>query len=99
LRLYVAGETPRGRAALKTLRDICETYLAQDYEIEVVDLKLAPERAKADQIVATPTLLRHRPRPERMVIGELFDWDRVVAGLGLQPIDTRARLPDGRPTP
>jgi len=63
LRLYVAGQTPKSLAALANLMELCETHLHGKYRIEVIDLLVHPERARADQIVALPTLVRKLPPP------------------------------------
>ena len=85
LRLYVAGETPRAIAALDNLQRLCEQHLAGKYHIEVIDLLRTPRRARDDQIVAVPTLVRTLPRPVRKVIGDLSDTERVLVGLDLGP--------------
>ena len=85
LRLYVAGQTPKSVRALANLRRICETYLAPDYRIEVVDLLQNPKLAEGDQIVAIPTLVRQLPPPVRKIIGDLSATDRVLIGLDILP--------------
>jgi circadian clock protein KaiB len=83
LRLYVAGDSPRSRTALANLKKLCEKHLRSPYDIEVVDLKLKPELAKADQILAVPTLIRKVPEPMKRVIGDLSDADRAIVALDL----------------
>ena len=39
----------------------------------------------ADQILATPTVVRHLPAPLRKVIGDLSDTGRVLVGLDIRP--------------
>ncbi len=85
LRLYVAGQTPRSIRALANLKRICETHLAGDYVIEVIDLLENPALAEGDQIVALPTLVRHLPPPVRKIIGDLSETDRVLVGLNIVP--------------
>ena len=85
LRLYVAGETPRSVAAVRNLRKICEEHLAGRYHIEVIDLLQNPHLARADQILAIPTLVRNLPHPVRKIIGDLSKTDRVLVGLGVSP--------------
>jgi circadian clock protein KaiB len=51
--------------------------------IEVIDLIRNPERAKADQIVAIPTLIRKLPEPVRRIIGDLSATDKVLMSLEL----------------
>jgi circadian clock protein KaiB len=83
LRLYIAGDSPKSRSALANLRRLCETHLGRDYNIEVVDLKTRPELAKADQILALPTLIRKIPEPMKRVIGDLSNAERALVGLDL----------------
>jgi circadian clock protein KaiB len=87
LRLYVAGYTPKARAAIDNLTRICETHLKGRYHIEVIDLLVNPKLAAGDQILAVPTLVRHLPEPIKKIIGDLSDEERVLVGLNLQPID------------
>jgi circadian clock protein KaiB len=85
LRLYVAGHTPKSVTALANLKRLCEEHLAGRYSIEVIDLLLEPSRARADQIVAIPTLVRALPEPVRKLIGTLADTERVLVGLEIKP--------------
>jgi circadian clock protein KaiB len=85
LRLYVAGQTPRGLAAFENLKALCETYLAGKYRIEVIDLLENPQLASGDQIVAIPTLVRKLPAPIRKIIGDMSNTERVLVGLDLRP--------------
>jgi circadian clock protein KaiB len=85
LRLYVAGQTPKSLAAIANLKQICETYLAGRYTIEVIDLLVSPQLAEGDQILAVPTLVRRLPPPIKRVIGNLSDTERVLVGLDIRP--------------
>ncbi len=83
LRLYVAGDSPKSRTALSNLQRLCDKYLEGKYHIEVVDLKLRPELAKVDQILALPTLIRKIPEPMKRIIGDLSNAERALVGLDL----------------
>jgi circadian clock protein KaiB len=84
LRLYIAGQSPRSLHALANLKRLCEDHLAGRYEIEVIDLVERPSLARGDDILAIPTLVRRLPTPQRRIIGDLSDTQRVLAGLQLQ---------------
>ena len=84
LRLFVSGLTSRSQRAIENLKNICERHLAGRYRIEVVDLHQSPGLAHDQQIIATPTLLRVRPTPQRRVIGDLSQVDKVLHGLDIQ---------------
>jgi circadian clock protein KaiB len=86
LRLYVAGPTAKSRTAAANLRRICETHLAGQYRIEVIDLSKNPRLAAGDQILALPTLVRQLPKPIKKIIGDLSNEARVLVGLDIQPI-------------
>jgi len=86
LRLYVAGQTVKSKAALENLNRICETHLAGRYRIEVIDLLENPKLAAGDQILAGPTLVRHLPEPIKKIIGDLSNEERVLVGLDVQPL-------------
>ncbi len=87
MRLYVAGKTPKSVAAIANLKKVCEERLAGRYVVEVIDLIEHPELAKADQIVAIPTLVRKLPQPLKKMIGDLSNEERVILGLELDPVE------------
>ena len=86
MRLYVAGQSAKSLAAIENLRRICDTHMAGRCTIEVIDLMRNPERAKADQIVAIPTLIRKLPVPVRRIIGDLSATDKVLMSLELNVV-------------
>jgi circadian clock protein KaiB len=87
LRLYVAGQTPKSLAAFDNLKRICETHLAGQYRIEVIDLMKTPQLAAGDQIFAIPTLVRRLPEPIKKIIGDLSNEENVLVGLDVHPVE------------
>ena len=83
LQLYVAGQIPKTITAYKNLKLICEGQLKGNYHIKVIDLLKHPQIAHDDQIVAVPTLVRKLPLPQKNIIGDLSNTERVLAGLEL----------------
>jgi circadian clock protein KaiB len=81
MRLYVAGQSPRSITAIANLRRICDQHVPGRYAVEIIDLLRNPELAKADQIVAIPTLIKRLPTPVGRIIGDLSATDRVVVSL------------------
>jgi circadian clock protein KaiB len=82
-RLYVAGPTGRSQAAEANLRAICDNHLGGRYQLEVVDAVERPDLAEAERILATPTVIRLSPLPQRRVIGDLSDHARAADALGI----------------
>jgi len=85
LRLFVAGQSPKSLRAFANLTTLCEEHLAGRYEIEVIDLVDDPSLARSDDILAIPTLVRRLPAPQRRIIGDLSNTERVLVGLRLEP--------------
>jgi circadian clock protein KaiB len=85
LRLYIAGRTPKCVAAFTNLQKFCQEHLAGKYRIEVIDLLENTQRAKGDQILAIPTLVRKLPEPIKKIIGDLSNTERVLVGMDLRP--------------
>jgi circadian clock protein KaiB len=83
LRLYIAGDAPNSLRALANLKALCHARLSERHEIEVVDVLLDPERALADEVYLTPTLVRLSPGPSRRIVGSLSDITPVLEALGL----------------
>jgi circadian clock protein KaiB len=83
LRLYVAGMTPRSAEAIRRVTDFCERHLAQQYDLEIIDIYQKPALMKGEQIVAVPTLVKHLPEPLRRFIGDMHDEQKLVFGMDL----------------
>lgn len=87
LRLYVTGLTPRSTRAVKTVRSVCEQHLAGHYALEIIDVYQMPSRIAEDDVVAIPTLVKHKPAPVRRIIGDMSNRERLLNGLGLSDDD------------
>jgi circadian clock protein KaiB len=83
LRLYVTGATPNSTRAISNLKEICESYLKGNYELEIIDVYQQPLIAEAEQIIALPLLIKKSPAPQRRLVGDLSDTQKVLRGLSL----------------
>ena len=81
LRLYVAGATDRSRRAILRARQLCDTELGVDYDLQVIDVYQQPILARNGQIIATPTLVKECPPPVRRFIGDLSNVTGLFVGL------------------
>jgi circadian clock protein KaiB len=79
--LFVTGASRLSLQAVSRVRAFCEEELSGNYDLEVVDLYRAPERAREAQVIASPTLLRDQPAPARRVIGDMSDRGRLRAAI------------------
>ena len=84
MRLYVSGSTLKSALAVENIRRICEHYLKNRYDLEVIDIYQQPNLARDEQIVAVPTLIKQLPLPLRKLVGDMSDLKKVLFGLDMK---------------
>jgi circadian clock protein KaiB len=84
LKLYIAGSSTRSERAVHHIEQIQAQWASLSLEIHVVDVLQNPAAAEAAHIIATPTLVREYPQPERRIIGDLSDLDMVLRVLNIR---------------
>jgi len=82
LRLYIAGPGIYATIAQQNIESYARA-MGIEYDLEVVDLRIHPERAPENSVVVTPTLVRQSPLPRAMLIGDLADHAKLAAALGM----------------
>lgn len=82
LRLFVSGHSLATEQTLETLHQLLERSLSHPYTLKVIDVLKHPEQAEANQIAATPTLVKVWPKPGRRIVGELHDVETILRLLG-----------------
>ncbi|RZJ34697.1 MAG: circadian clock protein KaiB [Flavobacterium sp.] len=70
--------SPKSTHAVENINKICNSYLADNYELEIVDISHQPQLAVEYQIIGIPTLVRLAPNPIRMILGDLSDTNKVL---------------------
>jgi circadian clock protein KaiB len=83
LRLFITGATPNSVRAITNIRQVCEEHLHGRYSLEIVDVYQEAAIAEKEQLIALPLLIKKSPLPERRMIGDLSDTQKVLKGLGL----------------
>lgn len=78
LRLFVSGHSAATEYTLISLHQLLEHSLRLPYTLKVIDVFKHPDQAEANQISATPTLLRVWPQPVRRIVGDLTDAERIL---------------------
>lgn len=84
LRLFVTGASPNSLRAITNTKNFCEIYLKNKYELEIIDVYQQPLIAQAEQLIALPMLIKTSPLPQKKLIGDMSDVNKVLKGLGLQ---------------
>jgi len=83
LRLFVTGILPNSARAIANIKAICNQYLKNSYELDIIDIYQLPDLAVSEDIVAVPVLIKKYPLPEKRLIGDLSDTDKVLKALDL----------------
>jgi circadian clock protein KaiB len=82
--LFVSGMSVKSGYAIENLRKICDKYLENDYELEIIDISRDTDQAIIHQIVAIPTLIKIYPAPKRIILGDLSDKEKVLRILNIR---------------
>jgi circadian clock protein KaiB len=86
LRLFVTGASPNSTRAISNLKNICEEYLRDRYELEIIDVYQQPLIAEREQLIALPLLIKKAPGMERRLIGDMSNKPKVLKGLGIESL-------------
>jgi len=81
LRLYITGASPNSARAIINIRNICELYLKGRYELQIIDVYQDVALARQEQLIALPLLIKKFPLPERKLIGDLSETEKVLKAL------------------
>lgn len=84
LTLYICSTSAWSAEAVRNLDHLREQFGEDDWEVHVVDILDNPDLAEEHHILATPTLVRTVPPPERRVVGDLSDMQTVITALGIR---------------
>ena len=82
-RLYVTGASPNSSRAISNLKSFFEKYMKSPYELQIIDVYQQPQIAKSVDIIALPLLIRKLPLPERRLIGNMSNEEKIMKSLGL----------------
>jgi circadian clock protein KaiB len=83
LQLYVSGMSPKSMAAIGNITQLCDEYLHNAFELEIIDIYKHPEIAAEQHIVFSPSLIKRFPLPRKILIGNLSNTEKVMHGLGI----------------
>jgi len=82
-RLYVTGASPNSLRAIANTRELCEEHFNKNYELEIIDVHQQPSVARQENIIALPLLIKKYPLPEKRLIGDMSDSERVLKSIGV----------------
>ena len=68
---------------MQTQEILCEEHFNDNYELEIIDVHQQPSVAKKENIIALPLLIKKHPLPEKRLIGDMSDMERVLKSIGV----------------
>ena len=83
LQLYVSGMSPKSMEAIENIKRLCDNYLEDGFNLEIIDIYKSPETAAEQHIVFCPSLIKRLPLPKKTLIGTLSDTEKVIKALGI----------------
>ncbi len=85
LTLYVVTLNTEFKRFIKQLGDALNTsYAPDDWKLDVVEVLYMPEKALANDVFATPMLVRELPIPVLHVLGDLSKMPSIIAAITSQ---------------
>ena len=84
LTLFVSGASESSAKAIANIREICDAHLGGRHHLDIVDLNQEPGLAGPHHVLATPTLIKDRPLPLRMLVGDMSDHIRILLALDVE---------------
>ena len=82
--LFVSGMSFKSMKAIENIGRICETYLKENFELEIIDVSKDPGLAVDYQLIGLPTLIKVEPTPTRVILGDLSDTNKVLKILTIE---------------
>lgn len=86
LKLYVAGNAPKSRAAIAAVSQLCRTALRNRASLEIIDARLHPRRIRDAGVVGLPTLVREAPGPRVHIVGSIERGTALRERLGIDVV-------------
>jgi len=81
LKLFVSGASPNSVRAITNIKVTLNKYVPGKYSLSIIDIYQDKTVASEEQIIAVPLLIRKFPLPERRMIGDMSDTNKLLKGL------------------
>lgn len=81
LLLFVSGMAVKSVTAIENIKAICAENKHITFDLQIIDIRKGKTMAKEYQVFAIPTLIRIKPGPRRIMIGDLSDTKKVLKSL------------------
>ena len=85
LSLYVKCMNKDSNRLLAKLIKFCDDQFRENYTLNLYDLSKDDSPSRINKVMATPTLVRERPKPARRITGDLTNIHKSMLALKLLP--------------
>lgn len=82
-KLFIIKGSPASNSLVERVQSLLKDKLKTNYLIEVIDILEYPELALESKIIASPTLIQELPLPQKRLIGQFNDNEKIIAALNL----------------
>lgn len=87
LKLYLIGCSTASNDMVIKLKSLLDISI-KNYKLEIIDILKHPQQTIADNILASPTLVKVNPLPEKRIIGN-FPFNSLIAELNLPNFENK----------
>lgn len=84
LQLFVSGMSLKSMEAIENIKKLCDEYLKDTFELEIIDIYKHPELLEEQHIIFSPSLVKQFPLPKKLVIGNFNNTEKVIKALGIR---------------
>ncbi|MES2565948.1 MAG: circadian clock KaiB family protein [Bacteroidota bacterium] len=84
LKLFVTGMSITSVKAIENIKNVCETYIRHNYNLEIIDIHKNPASLQEFDIIACPTLVKLAPGHLKKLIGDMSNEEKVLTALGIR---------------
>lgn len=82
IKIYTVGD--QYHKTIQDIKKIINENLDGNYDLEIIDIAQNPEEIEEENIMATPTIIKKFPLPEKKIIGEVHKVETVLYGLEIE---------------
>jgi circadian clock protein KaiB len=80
-KIFVAGLSPRNKQLISAFQEVCSDKLKHKHQIEIIDILKNSREAEVQRVLATPTIVRQKPSPEKRIIGDFREASKAEKAL------------------
>jgi len=81
-KLYIIKQAPTSPEIILKLKSFLDSNFKNCYVLDVIDILAHPDKAVMDNVMASPTLIKDKPYPQKRVVGSIH-FSRLLADLNL----------------